>query len=428
MTVTRTQLITRAARLIGARTGNISSGTANTAVLSGLINTTGYDESFKGWRLIMLDAANETDKERWVDAWDDRTGTAHFAIRSDSTYTSETYILVHPDDYALQEFRDALDVALREGRRSYRWPIPIAPNQRIIPLSDLTFLTGADDIAKVMRSDNPNMVRNAEFNLWSAGLAVAPDGWTLTGSGGSVARQTTGIRSGFSARITRVGATTTLTQTIPAQLLEYLVRDPGELDTLTIGAWVTCSTASIARVGVNSTFSSYHSGGGYPEFLSTTFTPAATDTAHTITLQVDTSNGNADFHGVYLVVDSTMPDALKEQGDQGYREREVNHRTRNLGGAPVVQLDSARSGQIVVYTRRGFAALSADSSEIDDQYARQLEAGLLAKLLQTTKPNQDRTRLDVIQAEQTRIWTRLLDNTNDLPVDDEPALMIVRGA
>lgn len=428
MTVTRTQLITRAARLIGARTGNISSGTANTAVLSGLINTTGYDESFKGWRLIMLDAANETDKERWVDAWDDRTGTAHFAIRSDSTYTSETYILVHPDDYALQEFRDALDVALREGRRSYRWPVPLAPNQRVIPLSDLTFLTGADDIAKVMRSDNPNMVRNAEFNLWSAGLAAAPDGWTLTGTGASVARASTGIRSGFGVTVTRASAATTLTQTIPLQLLEYICRSPGGITSLAIGGWVTTATASSAKIGVNSTFTSFHTGGSYPEWLSTTFTPASSNTAITITLQLDTNSSNATFHGIYLVVGTAVPDVMKEQGDQAYREREVNHRTRNLGGAPVVQLDSEHSGQIVVYTRRGFSALSADSSEIDDQYARQLEAGLLAKLLQITKSNQDRTRLDVIQAEQTRIWTRLLDNTNDLPVDDEPATYIVRGA
>ena len=188
------------------------------------------------------------------------------------------------------------------------------------------------------------------------------------------------------------------------------------------------ATASTAKIGINSTFSSFHTGGSYPEWLSTTFTPASTNTAITITLQLDVNSSNATFDGIYLVVGTAVPDVLKEQGDQAYREREVNHRTRNLGGAPVVQLDSTHSGQIVTYLRRGFSALTADSDSVDDQYDRQMVAGMLSKLLEVHKENQDRTRLDVIEAQQKRIWTGFLDNTNDIPVDDEPATYLVRGA
>ena len=429
MTITRSAMIARAVRRLGGRAGNISSGTASTAVLSGAINSTGADSSYKGWRLLMLDAANETDKERVVDFWDDATGTAHFATRSDTTYTSETYILMPPGDYSLQEFRDALDVALRETRRSYRRAVPLAPNQRIIPLSDLTWLIGADDIDKVMWSVNPNMVHNAEFSEWSSGLAAAPDGWTLAGTGATIARAATGIRSGFSAVVSRASATTTLTQAIPLALLEYITRSPGGITSLAIGGWVTTSTASCAKIGVNSTFSSFHTGGGYPEWLSTTFTPASTNTAITVTLQLDVNSSSATFHGLYIVVGTAIPDVLKEQGEQAYQDEEINYRVRNLGGAPVVELGSTKGyGQAILSTRRGFAALSADTDAMDDQYARVLEAGMLAKLLEIRKPNQDRTRLDALLSEQRSTWTRLNTNVVDIPVADSPRQFVVRSA
>lgn len=427
--ITRAQLVARAARKVGAASGDISSGTANSAILSGQINTTGDDNLHRGDILFMLDAANEVDKERLIDIWRDAEGEARWTTaRSDTTYTSETFIISQKEDYTLKEYRDALNVALRETKRSYRWPVPLAPNQRIIPLSDLTWLMGAGDLDKVMRSDNPNIVRNAEFSEWSSGFTTVPDGWTLTGASAAVERQTTGIRSGYSARVTRSAATTTLTQTIPLQLLEYLVRSPASLSTMAIGAWVTTSTASNAKVGVNATFSGFHTGGGYPEWLTTTFTPAITNTAITVTLQLDVNASVADWHGVYLIIGDAVPDVLKQAGDQGYRDYEVNHRVRNTGGAPVVQLMSETSGQVVLYTRRGWEPLTADSAQMDDQYARALEAGLLSKLLEVRKPNQDRTRLDAILDEERLIWTRLTNNFVDIPVPDEPMQISIVGA
>lgn len=430
MTLTRKQLIERAAVRLGAKVGDIASGTSTSAVLTGLLDTTARDGYYDGALLFMLDATASGDQERTVNHWEDRTGTAHFRARAtDVTFTSETYILVPKElGYTLKDFRDALNIALRETKRSYRWPIPLAPNQRIIPLSDLTWLMGADDLDKVMRSDNPNMVRNAEFSEWSGGLNSAPDGWTLTGASATVARATTGIRSGFAAKLTRASATTTLTQTIPLQLLEYLVRSPGPLSTIAIAAWVTTATASTAKVGINSTFSGFHTGGSYPEWLTTTFTPLATNTAITITAQLDVNSSNADWHGIYLVVGSAVSDTIKEQGDQAYEDREVNHRPRNWGAAPVVQLDRNYSGQLVLNTRRGWSTLTADTDTVDDQYVRALEAGMLCKLLEVRKPNQDRTRLDVILAEERDKWPRLTDNFVSKPVADEPVQVSVTGA
>lgn len=443
MVVTRTELLRRALRRIGARTGSISSGTGTTAILSGLINTTGDDGLFKNGLLWMLEATNETDREKTVELWEDLTGTAHFADRSDETYSNETYILQKYPGYTLTEARDAGNVALREMRRTYRYVYPLHSGQLLIPLPQLTWLIGADDIDAVWSSHSPNTLHNEDFGLWDNGDAAVPDGWTMAGTDATVARVTGGIRSAYAVTLARTGADATLYQSIPAPFLQYHTRSSSAtLPTVLGRAWVTCSTASRARIGIyngsSTTYSSYHSGtDDLPEFLTVSYDTAATDTELRLVLSVDTGDASANFHWAGLVPLDDFPTALRDYGSAGYEEHELAYVRRNVGGVPAVELREDAHGQLIIYTRRPFPAMDDDADEIDDQYARALEAGLLTNLLEIRKPNQDRTRLDVIldgdPADPRDFgvrgeWTRLTKNFVSLPVPKPLRAATVRSA
>jgi hypothetical protein len=193
VTVTRAELIRRGVLRMGGRAGSISSGTATAAVLGGLIGTTGDDAYYANHHLFMLDAATEADKERLVTGWNDAAGTASFNTRADTTYTSETYLL--SPDYTLDEYRRALNMALRQSKRTYRYVMPLVPNFDDYHLSALSWLEGADDVDAVFVGQSTNMLHNEDFEFWQNGSALAPDSWTLAGSGAAVARASTGIRT-----------------------------------------------------------------------------------------------------------------------------------------------------------------------------------------------------------------------------------------
>lgn len=111
-----------------------------------------------------------------------------------------------------------------------------------------------------------NLLKNGDFELWSAGTAVAPSGWILAG-GGSVARDTTKKRNNYSAKITYSGSDTYIYHAYP----DYVYFQGAYV---TLGVWVKCSTASITRLyvndGVGATASDYHTGGGAWELITVT--------------------------------------------------------------------------------------------------------------------------------------------------------------
>ncbi len=122
---------------------------------------------------------------------------------------------------------------------------------------------------------------------WAAGTSVAPSGWSMVGTAGSVSRETSIIKYGqYSMKIT-AGASGVYAAELPYTLpipngsfLDYQGR------TITFGMWVQCSSASKARIyiddGINKTYSSYHSGGGTFEFL-------------TVTVQIASNNNKMNF-------------------------------------------------------------------------------------------------------------------------------------
>lgn len=423
MSTTRATLIQRAARRIGGRTGTIASGTATTAVLNGLINTTGDDGTFKADRLMLLEAATEADKERLITAWTDLTGTATFATRADTIYTGETYILSKREDYSLAEYRSALSKALTYTRRSYRYVLPITPNLTLAPLLGMDWLEGAGDIDAVFLNESPIWLHNEDFALWQNGSALAPDGWTLAGSGAAVARTTTGFRSAYGVTVTRATNNATLYQSIPPQLVQWLTRRQAvNFIPIQAWAWGTSSTANIGRVGIyngsTTTWSSYHTGNGVPQCLTVSYTPTATDTDFRVVLSTDTTDGAVTWNAAGLMQANSLPYSAKDQGSQGYLEREIQFAPRNMGGIPAIEIPYATPGfgQLAIYSRRPFADMTLDTDTCEDEFARVLEAGLLRWLLDANKPDQDRARLDRVMKEEAALWVRFLQNATDKPV------------
>lgn len=444
MTVSRAQLIARAAARLGGHSGTLSftAGVSNRAILAGQVGTSNDDSKYDGWQLFMLDAATEADRERTVTSWQSNAGIAGWDIaRADTTSTSENYILV--PDYSLDEFRAALNLALKESKRTYRSVLPLTPDTRRYTLSTFTWLEGADDIDGVWVSDSPNMLHNEDFNLWQNGSALAPDGWTLAGSGATVLQSATGIRSPYSAQVTRASADATLYQDLPLSLVQYLARaSNAPLPIVSFGAWATSSTASIARVGVyngtSTTWSSYHTGNGVPQFLSSSYQTTASITALRLVCSVDTTNGAASFHfGALCPTGSTFPSQLQDHGSDAYFAHETYAVPRNEGGWPVVELAHAGGyGQLIIYSRRPYAAMTVlpaaldtigDTEVVHDSDADTILSGLLRYLLDAEKPNQDRTRLDRLRGEEAAKWTRALKKKTDRPVPDAPRTVLVGG-
>lgn len=122
-------------------------------------------------------------------------------------------------------------------------------------------------------NNNPsNLFYNGSMEAWSAGTSVAPDGWTLSGAGATVARELgTVIHGTYSAKLTRVGADLVFTQSLfKTDIgLPYL-----KSRQLIFGAWIWASVANTARLSIstvaNAAQSIYHLGDSTWRFISVT--------------------------------------------------------------------------------------------------------------------------------------------------------------
>ena len=365
---TRAAIVNLMARRLGAWTGDISSGTALTAVLGTRTDTTGDDSIAKGDILWMLDAANETDKDRSIDEWDDSEATARWIkARVDVIYTSETYIVMPGNgEWARQDFYHAINDRLAKTRRTVTSVLPTIGDQRLYRLGNLSWVRHRGDIDAVYYRASPNLVDNAQFDNWLNGSALAPTRWTLAGSGGTVARVSTSVRRGYyGATLTRVGTNTTLTQSIG--LLD------GQLAGVAVVFELDCvaSVASRARIGISdgltTTYSSYHTGGGGFERLSVAKTLSASATAFDVIATVDTGDTAATFSNAGAVEGTDITDLLTETGDEAISRSEIRYEVLETGGVPAIELASPRSrgGQLIVRTAQPYPSLTADTGSTD---------------------------------------------------------------
>jgi len=121
-----------------------------------------------------------------------------------------------------------------------------------------------------------NLLADPTFLIWPAGDALAPAHWVLSGAAAAIARAGTGLGDtsrkigAFTAKVTAGGAAVAV---LEQNLLPATGFDTGWQSgvSLSMGAWVRATAASAARLritdGVNTSFSSFHTGGGAYEFL-----------------------------------------------------------------------------------------------------------------------------------------------------------------
>ena len=150
---------------------------------------------------------------------------------------------------------------------------------------------------------NPtNLLFNGDFELWSAGTSAAPDGWALSGTGATIARETTTIKLGtYSAKLTRVGTDCNIQKTVhTARGINYW-----KSRTITYSCWVYATVSNITRIslgdGVTETYSSYHTGGGAWELLTVTKTLSASATGVYAINYVITADTTSYFDGAMCV-------------------------------------------------------------------------------------------------------------------------------
>lgn len=141
-----------------------------------------------------------------------------------------------------------------------------------------------------------NLVKWSNFEDWEDGASSAPTEHTLTGSGASVARESSTIKQGtYSMAITRAGANADVYHDFP-DYLDWAGRK------LTFGMWVYATVASRARIaiddGVNAQEnSSYHTGGSSWEYLTVTLDTSVCATQIRIICEVNSGATTAYFDG-----------------------------------------------------------------------------------------------------------------------------------
>lgn len=131
-----------------------------------------------------------------------------------------------------------------------------------------------------------NMVINGHFARWTAGTSVAPDSWTLVGTGASVARSATAYRQAYSAQV-GYGSADSYIKQAAAQYTHMKGKQ------VRAWAWVKASVPNQARIkvvdGVGTYTSSYHTGGGGWELLSVVATISASATKIELELHCESS-------------------------------------------------------------------------------------------------------------------------------------------
>lgn len=433
MTATsRLTLLPRIAVLLGGYAGDITSGTATTIVADGLVGAV-TDDALNDDLLVMPSAATSADTVRIITDTTGATGTLTWSgNRADTTYTSEPYFTIPKGTFTLQELRQAISRALLGTRRSYAYVLPAWDGAHRFPLPRLTWLRHAEDVDAVYLRPSPGLLHNEDFGFWDAGTAAAPDGWTLAGSGATVARQTTFASVGaYEAAVTRATNDATLTQDIPYPLAKQLIDG---LATVALRVRCTAAAASRVRVGIDDgndvTWSDYHSGGGEPEDLSTARTLTAAASRVRAVCSVDGGDTTGSFDLAGLVEDSAVPDAFMQQGSAGYREHDIAYDIWNVGnGVPelVVFSEPTRKAQFLIVSRRPYADLTTDAATTEAP-ADLITAKAIYELALLEKPALNHDRADLLLKRYGTSFAALAKGIVDKPAKRAAEAVYVRGA
>jgi hypothetical protein len=385
---------------LGGYAGNVTSGTATTAILDGLAGINRDDESLRYATLIFPDAATSADRQRVITEWNPRTGEARWlGDRTDTTYTSETFLVFPQGLTSLYELNLRLNECLRETRHKAENVIPTKDGDQYYRLT-WGWLRNSADVLAVELRESPCLIDNEEFEAWPDGPAAAPAGWTLSGSGASVARTSDiGRRGRYAVQVTRSGATTRLTQTVG------LLADDLRGETVSARVDGVTSVASQLRIGISDglteTVSDFHTGGGTIETLTVEKTLSATATNLSIFTELAV-DGAATADRV-LAARGDIPDQLADYGSTGYRREGRRFFPRDVNGTVVIEVPGAigRGKQLLVVTAQPYPEVSTDSATIDAE-ADLLRHGLIHFLARRYKEGEAPERLERVRGDHMR--------------------------
>ena len=192
----------------------------------------------------------------------------------------------------------------------------------------------------LVQEEAVNYSFNGDVEIWGAGAASPPTGWTLTGAGATVARDGTNKKLGtYAVGLTRVGADGYLSQR-PDTFAGFGPVAWWQGRQVTFGCWVRATVASRARLviddGVGQTASAYHAGNSAFSFLTVTRTIDAAATRVEIRLVVDSGDTTAQFDGATLIFGATLANSFPS----GWRGRRSILRDTSEGGTVVANATS----------------------------------------------------------------------------------------
>lgn len=180
-------------------------------------------------------------------------------------------------------------------------------------------------MAKAVKFSPENLLEDwGSVEDWSNGDSVAPIGWTMTGTAGSVAKESTIIKQGlYSMKIISGASSTYAAEYSLTNYDEYRGR------TITFGMWVYCAIASKARIyiddGVTPVYSSYHTGSGSWEWLEVEIQVSSSNTELTFGAQVASSTITAYFdQGVAIIGETIFTELQATTINMYVKERDIS--------------------------------------------------------------------------------------------------------
>ena len=373
-------------------------GLAAQSTTIGALASGGSAQQFVNEWLFRQDTATTADRIRRVTSFAPTTGAATHAgtAYSDTTVGTE---IVEVLKHSPHLFSNAVNVTLARLKRNDRTIIPTLQSQDTVWLGgDVDWVVSPSDIMRICWSDNPVLTRNRFFQKYSSyntsGI-LAPDFWTITGSGATMARSATQTRrqNPYSLAITRAGTDCYISQA-PGLLENGVSAENLVGETVTAVAWAWSAVTSQVRVsisdGVTTTVGSYHTGGSGWEELTASATVGATATTLEMRINVVGSNTVAYVSEGYQIEASALTDNVRRDNFET-TEREIPRKRYEQNGTLNVTLpERGRRGQWVVWSRRGypqldavrFAAGTADA-DITDAPVIALATGAIARLYES---------------------------------------------
>lgn len=380
----RREMLSRDPKL--GRKETIASLTTTTAVVSALATGGFSAQRFEGKWMLRAEGAT-ADRVRVVTEFASSTGTLTHAGTnySDTTATSEFLELLEHEPYL---YDNAIQVAL--ARTLYRDTTIIPARQQDRNwVGDLDWVQKPSDVMSVGHRGSPVLSRNRYFEQWrtvSAGGVLQPDGWTIAGSGATMARSTTKNRRGTYTVMVTAGGNAAQAHQHPmlddgvdlqeGRTLTAVLRG-GSVDSLK--AYVTDGTQSVVSASIGAI-------GGPVEEAAAEITVAAGASAIEFGFEVGAS-GTAYVEECYLVL-GDVTDAVRRDN---YPEYAIPMEQVSFEQGGTLQMYVPRcSGQLVVHSNRSYPTfdatrVSAGTADADESDAPlvPVAVGAIARLYES---------------------------------------------